>query len=344
MGRVASKIIREEPGDFMSFTGLVPQPPYPWLSSAWGEFISKIEQDRLPHALLLVAQSGLGCLDLAKAMAQYLLCRAPKPGLSCGVCKSCQLLQAESHPDLQWVQPEEDSKSIKIDQIRRMTEFTVNTAQQGGRKVIILSPAEAMNANSANALLKSLEEPSGACIFLLVTEQPAFLMATIRSRCSRMVISLPPQQQALNWLEFNRVANAERLLNQAGGRPLKVMDWLAADLWRQSDQLMEELDNLLLGKGSFLDISKNLVSYGPLWVVEQLQNWLVEALRQQNLARADTQNMFVVSLLKISAPRLHGFYDRLLKKKAWLLSSANPNGQMLMDELVMDLKDLVRIS
>jgi len=327
----------------MSLAGLLPQPPYPWFSPVWETFARQVGEDRLPHALLLVGQGGVGTVDLARAMAQYLLCAAPHAGRSCGHCKSCLLLQAESHPDLHWVVPEEGAQSIKIAQIREMTEFTYNTAQQGGRKLVVLSPAEAMNSNAANALLKSLEEPSGNCVYLLVSEQPAFLMATIRSRCSRVQIRTPDFADALQWLERNRVPQAEKYLRAAGGRPLRVMEWLATDLWGQRDQLSRELLKLVEGTQSFLDCAKAVSAFGAVWVVEQLQVWIVEATRS-NASAAESEDPFVNWLTKAPPSRLMQLYDNLTLKKRLLLSTANPNPQLLLEEIMMELKEVTRKS
>lgn len=327
----------------MSLMGLLPQPPYPWFAPVWDGFARQVEQDRLPHALLLVGQSGVGVLDLARAMAQYLLCSAPQFGRSCGQCRSCNMLRVEGHPDLHWVLPEEGSQAIKIAQIREMAEFTFNTAQQGGRKLIILSPAEAMNANAANALLKSLEEPSGHCVFMLVTEQPAFLMATIRSRCTRIQIHTPNFQEALQWLERNRVADADKLLPSAGGRPLRVMEWLANDLWGQRDQLRKELLKLLHGETNFLHAAKTLIGFGPVWVVEQLQAWLVDTVKS-GFGGGIADDPLVSELGAASKARLLRCYDLLSQKKRLLLSNANPNPQLLIEEIMMEIKDLQRKS
>lgn len=324
----------------MSFEGLLPQPPYPWLDPLWRAQVARVEQGRLPHALLIVGQSGLGCEELARAMAQYLLCSAPTAVGSCGKCRACQLLRADTHPDLLWVKPEEGAQNIKVAQIRDLTDFTSNTAQQGGRKLVVLSPADAMNTNSANALLKSLEEPSGDCVYLLVTEQPAFLLATIRSRCSRIQVNPPGEQEALRWLERNRVPDAQTLLRAAGGRPLRVMDWLANDLWGQRQQLEQVLRQVLTG-GSFLDSAKTLLGFGPVWVIEQLQIWLAEAARAPHLGGGSGDEMPGL-LAAAGQRRLMQFYEGLLKKKALLLGPANPNPQMLLDEIMMEVQDLYR--
>lgn len=325
----------------MSLAGLLPQPPYPWFTPVWEGFARQVEQERLPHALLLVGQTGIGTLELARAMAQYLLCGAPHPGRSCGQCRACRLIQADSHPDLHWLIPEEGAQSIKIAQIREMTDFMNKTAQQGGRKLVVLSPAEAMNASAANALLKNLEEPSGDCVYLLVSEQPAFLMATIRSRCSRVQIRTPDFADALQWLERNRVADAERLLQAAGGRPLRVMEWLATDLWGQQEQLQEELLKLLDGTSNFLECAKVAFAFGGVWVVEQLQIWFAEAVRR-SVSEQVSDDALMQRLVRLPEQRLIHFYDLLGVKKRLLLSTANPNPQLLIEEIMMDLKELSR--
>lgn len=327
----------------MNLTGIFPQPPYPWLQSQWTTFTQQVDGARLPHALLLIGQEGVGAQALAWAMAQYLLCKAPQNAANCGRCKSCLLLQGDGHPDLMQVTLEDKARAIKIKQIRRISEVTANTAQQGGRKLVIIHPAETMNANAANALLKNLEEPSGDCVFILVTEQPAFLMATIRSRCSKITAVTPAPAEALSWLQRNRVADAERLLNEAGGRPLRVIDWLERDLWAQRDSVRNELVNLLTTNYSFLECSKKLIGLDLDWVLQQIQGWLSQAVARSMVAGTNSGgDPLVDALQQVSAPRLIAIYDKVLIKKKQLGSGANPNPQLLMDEIALDLQELCR--
>lgn len=326
-------------------SGLMPQPPYPWLSGTWRNFAGLVEHKRIPHALLLIGQDGIGCEDLAKAMAQLLLCQAPVEGHTCGRCRSCQLAKADGHPDLYFIQPEEKSTVIKISQIREMSDFTSHTAQQGGRKVIIIYPAESMNTNAANALLKNLEEPSGDCVFILVAEKAAFLMPTIRSRCARTVVQVPSEDQAIAWLERNRVNNSKELLQEAGGRPLQVMEWLEQDIWGQKKALEEELVKLLTSDYSFLSCAKAVHGYGADWVIEQILGWLMQsvpmAVKTPSIAPDSHEgSAIVVQLAMCSATRLISLYDQLLSKKRQLLSGANPNPQLLLEEVMMELDEL----
>lgn len=327
----------------LSLTGIFPQPPYPWFSTQWAAFAQQVDSGRLPHALLLIGQEGVGAPALAQAMAQYLLCSAPQNAANCGRCKSCLLLKGDSHPDLLQVSLEEKARAIKIAQIRHVTEVTANTAQQGGRKLVVIHPAEAMNANAANALLKNLEEPSGDCVFILVTEQPSFLMATIRSRCSKISAVTPPVADALSWLQRNQIADAEHLLAEAGGRPLRVIDWLERDLWGQRNTLRQELINVLTSNYSFLDCSKKMLGFDADWVIEQIQEWLSKAVNRAMVASSSEHSDKLVEALRMApAVELIAVYDRVLLKKKQLRSGANPNPQLLMDEIALDLQELGR--
>lgn len=325
----------------MSVVGLVPQPPYPWLRDAWSTFVKRVENNRLPHALLLVGPDGVGVGELARAMAQYLLCVAPQTGHLCGRCKACLLMKADSHPDLHQLTVAEKSSSIKVDQVRAMSEFVAKTPQQGGRKLVLIQPAEAMNANAANALLKNLEEPSGDSVLILVSEQPAFILATIRSRCSRLTIPLPSQVNAIAWLERNQVSDARALLEEAGGRPLRVLEWLEKDIWGQRAALEQELVNLLSHRSLFLDCSKAIVGFGAVWVIEQLQGWISRAIPKTMAGLEEKHGDGIVkNLQQLPVKPLFELYDQLLQRKRQLLSGANPNPQLVLDEILMVLKDL----
>ncbi|MHB8533957.1 MAG: DNA polymerase III subunit delta' [Sulfuricaulis sp.] len=193
---------------------------YPWhenLRSALAR-----QHDRLPHALLFYGQPGLGKHAFAVQLAKAMLCERPVAGVACGRCRGCQLLAAGTHPDLASIGLEEDAKMIVVDQIRALGDFLSMRPHTATHKLVIISPAERMNANAANSLLKSLEEPPLDNVLLLVTSHPARLPATIRSRCSQILFKPPPSTLGLNWLRTRPGApdQPERLLEMAGGAPL----------------------------------------------------------------------------------------------------------------------------
>ncbi len=197
---------------------------YPWHKEPW----SKITRDlsRLPHALLIHGNEGVGKLTFALRLARLLLCTQPAgAGQACGRCRSCTLFSTGTHPDLAIVSPLEDKQQIAIDQIRSLGEFLALTPHLANRKISILHPAQAMNIHASNSLLKLLEEPPAGNILMLVTAEPARLQATIRSRCARWLLPCPPAGEAVKWLSSppRSITGAENMLPLAGGAPLRVL-------------------------------------------------------------------------------------------------------------------------
>lgn len=215
--------------------------PLPWQRGLWSQLIGWTS---LPHALLLHGPRGIGKHRLAEALAAFLLCESPKSGLACGECPGCQLLAADNHPDLRRLVPQADqpdraptddedaepapresrmrkaSREILIDQVREIGEFLAISAHRGGRRVVLLSPAEALNGPAANALLKLLEEPPDEAVFIAVSDELDAVLPTIRSRCVLVRAQSPRTQEALAWLREQGAEDAEARLAEAGGAPI----------------------------------------------------------------------------------------------------------------------------
>ncbi len=204
---------------------------YPWTRAQAGRLTQNIE--RLPHALLLTGPRGLGKAAFAAQIAHLLSCTDPdRTALSsCGKCQNCRLLAAGNHPDVRWVVPPEEGKVIGVDQIRALAEFLQLRPHIGQLKIVIISPAEVMNINAANSLLKILEEPPADSLLMLVCSDTARLPATVRSRCHRMAFDAPERREALDWLltvEGLASDQAEPVLDLAHGAPLLAIE-LARD-------------------------------------------------------------------------------------------------------------------
>ncbi|WED44221.1 DNA polymerase III subunit delta' [Legionella cardiaca] len=153
----------------------------------WEQFSTINRRQRFPHALLLIGSQHAGIIDFSYKMATALLCaQEEKP---CGECKSCRLMRSKEHPDLYYLQPEKAGGIIKIDQIRELQTVVYNSPQLGDKRLIIIHPAEKMNAAAANALLKLLEEPPECVIFVLIVEQLSTVLPTILSRCQQWHLS-----------------------------------------------------------------------------------------------------------------------------------------------------------
>lgn len=161
----------------------------------WQLMQTTFAQNRLSHAYLLSGISGIGKTDFAREFATFLLCNNNGSAggslrvKACGTCHHCHLMQANNHPDFMLIKPEEKSTVIKIDQIREMSLKVSQTAHAGGYQIVVISPADAMPVQAANALLKTLEEPNGKIIIFLIDDQKSVLPATIISRCQKIFFS-----------------------------------------------------------------------------------------------------------------------------------------------------------
>jgi len=242
---------------------------YPWLSGHWSFFMQRLESDKLAHALMIEGPEGIGKTALATAMVAKLLCREDLPH-ACGHCRSCNLLAGAAHPDYFNVQPEEGSEVIKVDQVRALISRLDLTTSISARKVAYIHPAECMNGAAANALLKSLEEPAGETVLVLVSDNPGRLPVTIRSRCQAISVKQPATRDVLGWLESNSAiapGQAEAALLAAGGSPLRALQYLESPDLDAYGQVRSGLATLLERPGSVSQVNSQLTGLKPtdLW-------------------------------------------------------------------------------
>lgn len=199
-----------------------------WQARRWERVQSLRRAGRLPHALLISGPGGTGEGLFADALMQALLCTSTSATTPCGGCNACHEYVAGTHPDAIRVEPEEAGKAIGIDRIREIT-GRLNLTSGGRSKVARIEPAESMTLPAANSLLKTLEEPPGDSVLLLVSERPARLPATVRSRCQRITFGLPQRDAALAWLRAQpEMEQAEYWLDRAGGAPLRAREMAQA--------------------------------------------------------------------------------------------------------------------
>src|SRR5467141_4837363 len=203
---------------------------FKWQEQAWKAWAQL--RERLPHAILIQSGEGMGEFEFAQACAQSLLCEKPGPDRrACGSCRACNWFSQGNHPDFRLIVPEsmapesreegaepakKRSEQIRIEQVRELADFLAVGTHRGGVRVILVYPAEAMNANTQNALLKSLEEPPPETVFLLVSTQPDRLLPTVRSRCMKFTLPLPDPGQVARWLKEQGLRQPEATLAGAG--------------------------------------------------------------------------------------------------------------------------------
>lgn len=174
----------------------------PWLGSQMQQLRRARQADRFPTGLLIADRRGAGGLWLAHYAAQVALCRGEVP--PCGKCRDCRQFLSSQHPDFTIIAPTEDSRYIRVEQIRELTLELSLTAHGGGASVALLHPADAMNPNASNALLKTLEEPRAGLTLILVTEASARLPATVLSRCQQVRLGAPSRAASIEWLNRSR--------------------------------------------------------------------------------------------------------------------------------------------
>jgi DNA polymerase-3 subunit delta' len=300
--------------------------PLPWQAPDWQHLNKQLAAGQLPHALLLAGGQYTGKSRLAMALARLLLCHSPSGGLNCGHCHACELSASGGHGDFRWLEPEDKSRVIKIDQVRSVVEFTNKTASFGQRKVVVLAPADSMNVNAANALLKSLEEPAADTYMLLVCHRLHNLPATVRSRCQLLKLAVPDSEQCLEWLDKvtrSRELSA-KLLSLADGRPLLAEQLYQGDAADDLARLRLGLQGLLQGGVSVPEAASLLHEAGT-------EDFLAQLAAEVNRLLRD----FSGEQLKSRRGRgAFALLDEIMGLQRAVSAGANPNRQLLVEALL----------
>ena len=251
-----------------------------WLDSEIARLRGAYAAGRLPPALLIHEAPGAGGEWLARWVARMVLCSHAPEEAPCGSCASCQHASQAQHPDLTVVRPLESSTQIRIEQVRELSEELSLTSHQGGYKVAILSPADTMNRFSANALLKTLEEPSQGTLLILVATQPSRLPATILSRCQRVRVRAPQRAEAIAWLEATGgPGDWGAALAVLGPAPMLALSADPAALTQIAAEVRRELEQATAGAGDPVTTAERWArSELPLRLL-CVENWLTDRIR-----------------------------------------------------------------
>ncbi|WP_313049006.1 DNA polymerase III subunit delta' [Pseudomonas soli] len=314
---------------------------YPWQQALWQQLAGRAQH---AHAYLLHGPQGIGKRALAERLMARLLCQQPQGRDACGQCKSCLLLKAGSHPDNFVLEPEEADKPIKIDQVRELVSFVVQTAQQGGRKVVLIEPVEAMNINASNALLKSLEEPSGDTVLLLVSHQPSRLLPTIKSRCQQVACPQPSLEQSRAWLagalEGSDEQEREELLTLAAGSPLMAVSLQAQGVLEQRALVTEGVKKLLKQQQSPTQLAEAWNTVPLLLLFDWFCDWSHLILRYQltqdeeGLGLPDMRKVLQYLAQKSRQAKVLEVQAWILEQRQKVLGKANLNRVLLLEALL----------
>jgi len=323
----------------------------PWQQLQWQRLQASRQQDRLPHALLLTGPQGLGKNHFARLFAQSLLCEANNADATpCGQCRYCQLYQAGSHPDIRFVSPLEGKKGIGVDQIREIGQFMALKSHYAGHKLVIVSPAETLNINAANSLLKTLEEPSARTLLLLVTHLPAQLPATIRSRCQEIRFGSTDRQTGKAWLaeQIGASAELELLLALADNAPLKALQLANEGLLAQRQTLFEQVEQLAAQQ---LDPAVLAAQCSKTGVPESLQlfySWSTDMLRYKSTplepphcSNPDLKARLLKLANQVSLAALFQLQDRIRQAQQEFERNLNPT--LIMESVLIQWQNIFRV-
>ncbi|OJA04154.1 DNA polymerase III subunit delta' [Halomonas sp. QHL1] len=327
----------------MALTGVMP-----WHQATWQHLTRLADSGRMPHALLIHGAHGVGKQQLAEALIARKLCASPADQ-ACGHCHSCAMLASGYHPDLLRVSPEEGKRQIRIDPIREVNRFVSQTAQQGGYRVIVVSPAEAMNVAAANALLKSLEEPGDKTLFILLSDVPSRMLATIRSRCQQWSLPSVDFDACRGWL-IEQLGSADEAYfwwQVAGGLPLLAVELAAPEERALRHQIHDSFEQLVRGAEPVSEAARldrqaidAILWYGIAWLEDLIRLGLsgegavlhnpdLEPLYRQAVKNGRVQDWF----------RL---LDYAREQRRLLAMGANPNPQLVLEAWLVRWAALLR--
>lgn len=252
-----------------------------WLADALRDIRAADAANRVPHGLLIHEAPGAGGDWLADWTAQFMLC-TQRDAAPCGSCASCRRVMAGVHPDLLRMNLLEDSRQIRIEQVRELSAELALTSHQGGYKIGIISPADWLNRFAANALLKTLEEPAPRTLILLVATQPSRLPATVLSRCLRIRIPAPSRAQATAWLEEAcGPGDWNAVLDIIGEAPMTAAQAVPAEVVQIGKQVRGALSDLMAGRADPVALAEDWSRAELPLRLRCIENWLTKLIRER---------------------------------------------------------------
>ncbi len=318
--------------DFLSADSL------PWLKDAQQRMRAAFQAGRLPHSLLLLSTPGLGAESLANWIIALALCESPGEQ-PCAVCASCRLLRSDTHPDVHAVRLAEDAQQIKIDQVRELIDSLTLKSYRGGYKVGVIEGAEALNANGANAFLKTLEEPASHTILIMIARPNHRLPATIASRCLRLNLRPPATAAALEWLKANSSATKpwSAALALAGGAPLLAMQLDAEGLSALDADMRQSMAELSEGSVDITLLSDRWVRSNPGVRITWLENWITQRVHAALGSATSHQTAEPVRLpAALLKPKIRALFELLdAAREVRRLASTGMNQQLALEALLV---------
>ncbi len=324
--------------------------PLPWHTHQWHTLNAARASGRMPHALLLRGPEGVGKHRFAERLAARLLCEhdvaQERP---CATCRACRLVAAGTHPDLAHIGPLEGKTAIAIEQIRDLIEYVSLTRQYASQKVVLLAPADALTRPAANSLLKTLEEPPGSAVFVLISHRSTLLPATIRSRCQVVDFPVPPADVAREWLaaRLDAGGDPQTLLALAQGAPLAALDLATRESGLAGrTELLEDLVALAAGGADPVAAAARWRRWGLRAVVHWLCGHTADLIRlkcvpgRPKVTSTDLREPMQSLAQNLNLLFLFEFFDECLEARRALDLRQNLNEQLVLESLAVGWRRL----
>jgi DNA polymerase-3 subunit delta' len=331
--------------------------PLPWHLERWQQAATLFKSGVAGHAYMFCGEPDTGKRHFATLLAQFLLCRHPLAEAACAECSVCLLNAAGNNPDLLTVVPEEGSKQIKVEQIRELRQFLETRSHGFGKRIVILDTAESLGISSANAMLKGLEEPPQDVIFLLISDRPKAVLATISSRTQVFRLPRPERSDVLAWLlssgATQSAADLEMVIDLAQGRPFVARAILESGIASQLQEIGDAL--LVVAQGIDYPVavasrysksqSAEFLNVLLYWLSELSKHRLTGAatmLKDQSLRAAaallrpaDSDGNSDTSTQTLALLRL---YSEVATAQGQMIGSSNPNMQLMLEDILLEMR------
>lgn len=309
---------------------------YPWHETAWHQVRQRIAAGRLAHGLLLIGPSGTGADQFARQLAETLLQAEDNS-------RAQALLDAGSHPDLRILEPPEPGKAIRVEAVRELIDFLNLTPQYGEVKVAIIQQAESMNRHAANSLLKTLEEPPSHSQLILVSQQPALLPVTIRSRCQKLELTPHTGARTETWLREQLAdsdADAGLLLAVAGNAPLAACELSTETGLPLRDRILDDLAALHDDRIDAVTVAERWNKAGALTVYGWLYRLCCDLVRcrllgSESVANRDRQQQLSHLTSDRSLRQVIDYYDLVMRNYHLLTGPYSPNAAVLLEDFIL---------
>jgi len=318
--------------------------PYPWQTENWNKLQLANQTGRMTHAVLFTGPVGIGLEYFSRCLTASLLCENSQGDMqACGDCRSCHLIQGESHPDLFNIVPEEPGKQIKVDEIRKLIHSIHLKSQFGRYKIAVITPADAMNRSAANSLLKTLEEPPEHSLLILLSHRPNLLPITIRSRCQHVRFNPAYDEATTRWVNENlqSAEKAEDLLRIAGGAPLAIEEMLESNVMEYQRNILDDLFALKGMQEDPIKIAEKWKTYEASRVLLWLTQLFADMVRIKSLAQpVRISDSTIIGRLQelikqLELRELTGFYHLLLENYSMSTGAISYNAQGLLEDVII---------